>query len=67
MTLGEVKRHLNKTVIYDGNEYIFKACKLFLDPVHREFKYSAELTSVKTNAGMCVPLNKIITKENFNE
>lgn len=63
MTLGEVKRNLNKVVVYDGDEYIFKACRLFLDDIYGEFKYSAELASVKTRAWMHAPLEKIYAKE----
>ena len=59
MTLGEVKRFMNKRVLYDGDSYVLCACRLFLDPVYHEFKYSAEIVSVKTNAVMIVPLEKI--------
>lgn len=67
MTLGEVKRYLNKVVVYDGDEYVFKACRLFLDEIHHEFKYSAELASVKTRCLICVPLEKVEKKDDFYE
>lgn len=59
MTLGEVKRFLNKTVLYDGDLYVMRACVLFLDNIYGEFCYSAEIVSIKTNTVMRVPLEKI--------
>lgn len=59
MTLGEVKRHMNKRVLYDGDLYTLRACRMFLDPIRLEFRYSAEIVSVKTNTVICVPLDKI--------
>lgn len=59
MTLGEVKRFMEKPVLYDGEEYILKACIMFLHPVTFEFNYSGEIVSVKTRTVMRVPIDKI--------
>jgi hypothetical protein len=59
MTLGEVKRFLNKKITYDGDPYMFQGCLLFLDEVHGEYRYSAKITSIKTRCVMWVPLEKI--------
>lgn len=62
MELSEIKKNMNKTVLYDGGEYILKACRLFLDHARPEFKYSAELVSKKTNTLISVPIASVKIK-----
>ena len=59
MTLREVKQFMDKTVVYDGDEYTLKACLMFLNPTTAEFSYSGEIVSIKTKSVRRVPLKDI--------
>ncbi len=59
MTLGEVKRFMEKTVILDGEEYILKGCMLFMNPTTYKFDYSVKIVSKRTNTVYWERLEKI--------
>lgn len=62
MTLTEVKKNMEKTVLYDGDPYRLTACRMFIDPITKRFAYGGELVSMRTNTVIHAPLDKIKEK-----
>jgi len=58
MKISEVKRAVNKPVIYENSKYILTACILRKDKLNR-FVYSAELKDMKANSIVIVKLEDV--------
>ena len=59
MELSEVKRNMHKTVLFDGSEYYFKSCVLWLDDKDGQFKYSLILVDKNKHSTVDVPIEKV--------
>jgi hypothetical protein len=54
MTIGEVKKALNRTVRFRGAEYILTGCMLRKDKKTQQFFYQAELLDTTTNNSIVI-------------
>lgn len=60
MNISEVKRNLERTVLYNGAEYILKGCIIRRNTTTGRFYYQAELMDTKAKSSLIVTaLDKI--------
>lgn len=60
MNISEVKRNLERTVLYNGAEYILKGCIIRRNTTGRFYYYQAELMDTKAKSSLIVTaLDKI--------
>ncbi len=54
MNISEVKRNLERTVLYNGTEYILKGCIIRRNTTTGQFYYQAELADAKAKSSLIV-------------
>lgn len=54
MSIGEVKKALNRTVRFRDAEYVLTGCIIRLDPRSGSFFYQAELTDTTTGKSIVI-------------
>lgn len=60
MNISEVKRNLERTVLYNGAEYVLKGCIIRRNTTGRCFTYQVELMDTKAKSSLIVTaLDKI--------
>lgn len=62
MNISEVKRNLERTVLYNGTEYILKGC-IIRQNITGQFYYQAEIKDSKADSSLIITeLDKINEK-----